>query len=136
VPHLEGTRIDRSDGLALAVEGSGNPLADLGLGPPIDEDRELGLAEEIDEARGDDAARDVDPSTGRSAREVPDGDDSISSDADVGADSVRTGPVDDLAVLEDEVEGLRARTRSGAGSEQEAQDHEKVSHLESVSRGG
>jgi len=135
-PLLEGPRIDRSDGFALNVEDGGDSLADLGLRPAVDEDIERGLAEQVDEAWGDDPGGDLDAAPCRCIGEVAHGDDPLAPDAHVGAHPWRSGPVDDVAVLEDEVERFRSATAGRAGQEQQPERECGRSHgARSVPRG-
>ena len=95
----------------------------------IDEDIELRLAEEVDEARGDDATVDVDAPPRRSLGEVADGDDLLSPDTDVGVHAWRPGPVDDVAVLEDEVERLRRSAARRTGDDKKDDGEDRSPHV-------
>ncbi|HVP59809.1 MAG TPA: hypothetical protein VMT11_04600 [Myxococcaceae bacterium] len=104
VPLLQGACIERDDRLALAREHGGDALADFCVGPIVDQQGEVRVAQQVDEPWGDDPARDVDAVPGRRPREITHRDDALAPDAHIGAKAGGTGPVDDLAVLQDEVE--------------------------------
>ena len=105
---LDDGVVERRDRIAFTGDFRGDALKDFRGQARIDENGQFRLAEHVDEAGGDDFAGGVDGALARSCGEIADGGDFAVADADVSGIPGRTGAVDDVAVGDDEVEGLGA----------------------------
>ena len=103
---LDDGVIQRRDGTAFAGDLGGDALIDLRGQARIDQDGQLRLAQHVDEAGSDDHAVGVDGARALRVAQIADGGDLAVANADVARVPGRAGAVDDVAVGDDDVEGL------------------------------
>ena len=103
---LDDGVVQRRGRAAFAGDLRGDALIDLRGQARIDQDGELRLAEHVDEAGSDDHAAGVDGASARGIAKIANGGDLAAADADVAGVPRRAGAVDDVAVGDDDVEGL------------------------------
>jgi len=102
---LEKLRGRGSRGEAAVTDDLGrHALADLRLGAPVLPEPPVRVRVHVDEPRRHDPARSPERRAGRLAGEIPDRDDDVGADADVGAAARSAGAVDDRGAFELEVE--------------------------------
>ena len=118
---------------AFANDFRRDALADVALAVGVHEERDARLPLHVDESRRHDVAGGVDcppRATGRRA----DRDDAVAPDRDVGAAGRSSGPVDEVAVLDHEVELRRAgggRKQRDADNGRESEMHAEFSAIDS-----
>ena len=96
VPGVPGTGDGRAAMAALADDLGGDPLVDLALRPPVDQQREVGVGMQVDESGADGKPVQLDALRRFLPRQVADARDPAVADADVGPERRAAGPVEDL----------------------------------------
>ena len=103
---LDDRIIQRRDGAAFARDLGRDALVNLRGQARIHQDRQFRLAQHVDEAGGDDHAVGINGARALRVAQISDGGDLAAANADVAGVPRRAGAVDDVAVGDDEIEGL------------------------------
>ena len=127
--------VGRNDGIVqrrgrptLAGDLGGDSLKDFRRQARVHKDRHLRLPEHVDKAGRDHLPARVNGALARGRAKVADGGDSAVADTDVSGIPRRTGPIDDVAAGDHQVEG-RAGLRAGVEDEEQENVSSKMAAL-------